>query len=154
MRSIFFCCRWPCESHKETSMRAHPQKVEQAFMALTELDTPQVNIWGYAKHALCTLGWKLSNTSEIVRRCTALPFWKAFTAVRFLADNDFSWTLFSKWANSSGVNSRGHFLSMRIPLLGWIFMDIFLVNSSGHFLMVITNTVGQPTQGVRGPSPC
>ena len=31
-------------------------------------------------------------------------------------------------------------------------MDIFLVNSSGHFLMAITNsanTVGQPMQGVR-----
>ena len=41
--------------------------------------TTLVNIWGYAKHALCTLGWKLSNTSEIVRRCTALPFWKTFT---------------------------------------------------------------------------
>ena len=55
-----FCCRWhpPCESHKETSMRAHPQKVEQAFMALTELDAPQVNIWGYAKHEQCTLGRK------------------------------------------------------------------------------------------------
>ena len=31
---------------------------------------------------------------------------------------DFLLTLFSKWANSSGVNSRGHFLSMRIRLLG------------------------------------
>ena len=40
---------------------------------------------------------------------------------------------------------------------GWIFMEIFWVNSSGHFLMVITNsanTVSQPTQGVRGQSPC
>ena len=49
------------------------------------------------------------------------------------------------------------FLSTRIPLLGWIFVDIFLVNSSGHFLMVITksaNTVGQPMQGVQGRSPC
>ena len=35
-------------------------------------------------------------------------------------------------------------------------MDIFLVNSSGHFLMVITNganTVGQPMQGMRGVKP-
>ena len=69
-----FCCRWPCESHKETSMRAHPQKVEQAFMALTELDTPQVNIWGYAKHAQCTLDRKLSNTSKIVKYIVIMPF--------------------------------------------------------------------------------
>ena len=87
--------------------------------------------------------------------------WWGIMGWRLLMDSDFSWTLFSKWANSNGhfqrVNSRGHFLSMRIPLLGWIFVDIFLVNSSGHFLMLITNsanTVGQPTRGVRGQSPC
>ena len=36
---------------------------------------------------------------------------------------------------------------------GRILVDIFWVNSSGHFLMVITNsanTVEQPTQGVWG----
>ena len=42
--------------------------------------TTLVNIWGYAKHALCTLGWKLSNTSEIVRRFTVSLFWKNLTA--------------------------------------------------------------------------
>ena len=64
---------------------------------------------------------------------------------------------FSKWANSSGhflrVNSSGHLLSTTILLLGRIFVDIFGLNSSGHFLMVITNsanTVDQPTQGVWG----
>ena len=81
-------------------------------------------------------------------------------------DGDFLGTVnsrghfFSKWANSSGyflrVNSRGHCLSTRIPLLWWIFVDIFWVNFSGHFLMVITNganTVGQPQLGVRAESP-
>ena len=73
---------------------------------------------------------------------------------------------FLKWANSSGhflevefswtllVNSRWHFLSTRIAVLGGIFVNISLVNSSRHFWMVITNstnTVGQPTtQGVQG----
>ena len=55
---------------------------------------------------------------------------------------NFLWTMtsrghfFSKWANSSG-----HFLSTRILRLGWIFVDIFWVNSSGQFLMVITKSV-------------
>ena len=52
-------------------------------------------------------------------------------------DNDFLWTLL---VTSPWVNFRGH----------------FLVNSSGHFLMVITNsanTVGQPTQRVPGKAP-
>ena len=71
-------------------------------------------------------------------------------------DGDFSWTM----------NSRGHFFqngrilvstfwvwilvdilceflwtffSTRIPLSGWIFLDIFWVNYSGHFFVVITN---------------
>ena len=52
-------------------------------------------------------------------------------------DNDFLWTLL---VTSPWVNFRGH----------------FLVNSSGHFLMVITNsdntatTASQPTLGVWG----
>ena len=86
---------------------------------------------------------------------------------RLFVDNDFWRTRFLKWANSSGhffegefswpllVTSRGHSLSMIILLLRWIFMDVFCVNSSGHFLMVTNsaNTVDQPTQRVRGRSP-
>ena len=82
---------------------------------------------------------------------------------------NYSGHFFSKLVNSSGhflrvnslgqflVNSHEHFLSMRILLLGWIFVDIFWVNSSGHFFMVITNsanTVDQAMQGVRGQKPC
>ena len=52
----------------------------------------------------------------------------ASTVYQQRGDGEFSWTVnscghfFSKWVNSSGhflrVNSRGHFLSTRIPLLG------------------------------------
>jgi hypothetical protein len=49
---------------------------------------------------------------------------------------------FSKWATSRGhfqrVTARGHFLvtsrGQKCPLFGWILVDIFWVNSSGHFL--------------------
>ena len=53
----------------------------------------------------------------------------------FVTDGDFLWTMtsrghfFTKWANSSGrflrVNSHVHFLCFLV--------DIFWVNSSGHF---------------------
>jgi hypothetical protein len=56
-------------------------------------------------------------------------------------DSDFSWPLL--------VNSRRHFLSTRILLLGCIFVDIFLVNSSVHFLMVITNSANAGDAGVK-----
>ena len=62
-------------------------------------------------------------------------------------------SFFSDWANSSGhflrVNSSGQLLSTTILLLGRIFVDIFGLDSSGHFLMVITNsanTVDQPRE--------
>ena len=83
---------------------------------------------------------------------------------RLFVDNDFLWTLFSKWTNSSGhfqrvnslgglVNSCGHFLSTRILLLECISVDIFWVNSSGHFLMVITNMLIRQRRGCGGDSP-
>ena len=65
-------------------------------------------------------------------------------------DRYFSWTLFFKmgefqWTFSEGefswtllVTSRGHFLTKRISFLGE-YSCIFWMNSSGYFLMVITN---------------
>jgi hypothetical protein len=76
---------------------------------------------------------------------------------------------FSKWANFCGhlqrvtsrghflVNSSGHFCPKEDPFLGEFSCTLFGGNSSGHFLMVLTNgadIVGQPTQEVRGRSPC
>ena len=54
-------------------------------------------------------------------------------------DNDISWTLSSKWVTSRGhcqrVTSRGHFLGE--------FCGHFWVNSSGHFLMMMINSVNR-----------
>ena len=62
---------------------------------------------------------------------------------RHFVDNDISWTLFFKMGDFSWT-LLGDFswtlLSTRSPFFGWIFVDIFWVNSSGHFLVVIINS--------------
>ena len=61
------------------------------------------------------------------------------TEWRHFVDNDISWTLSSKWVTSRGhcqrVTSRGHFLCE--------FCGHFWVNSSGHFLMMMINSVNR-----------
>ena len=42
-------------------------------------------------------------------------------------------------------------LSTRCHLFGWLFVDIFWVNSSGHFLMVIINSTN--CRGCKGKAP-
>ena len=76
-----------------------------------------------------------------------------------IRDGDISWTMtsrghfFSKWGTSCGhcqrVTSRGHFLVTSCgSFLRWIFVDIFWVNSSGHFLMVIINSANCRKWGI------
>ena len=74
---------------------------------------------------------------------------------RHFVDNDISWTLFFKMGDFSWTLSKGDFswtlLSTRSPLFGWIFVDIFWVNSSGHILMVIINSANR--RGCGGAKP-
>jgi hypothetical protein len=88
----------------------------------------------------------------------------------YIRDGDISWTItsrghfFSKWATSRGhcqrVTSRGHFLvtsrgrfcPREVLFLGWIFVDIFWVNSSGRFLMVIINSANRRGCGGEAPA--
>ena len=63
---------------------------------------------------------------------------------RHFVDSDILWTLFFKMGNISWTLSKGDFSwtlfgdisrtlsSTRSPLFGWLFVDIFWVNSSGH----------------------
>ena len=76
-------------------------------------------------------------------------------------DNDISWTLFFKMVNFSWTYSKGDFtwtlfgdfswmlLSTRSALFGLLFVDVFWVNSSGHFLMVIMKSANTIQSKVR-----
>ena len=79
---------------------------------------------------------------------------------RHFVDNDISWTLFFKMGDFSRTLSKddfswtlfGDFLWTRSPLFGWIFMDIFWVNSSRHFLMVTKNSANRRGFGGEAPA--
>ena len=79
---------------------------------------------------------------------------------RHFVDSDILWTLFSKFGDISRTLSKGDFswtlfgdiswtlLSTRSPLFGWLFVDIFWVNSSGHW--IINSAI---CRGCRGKAP-
>ena len=101
--------------------------------------------WNHFCKGFCNKLWRKSNPCNI-RHLVDNSFVPANQQTSKPAYYILDWQIlkscpnFDMWQNSSGefsktklVNSHGHF--PQIPPFGWLFADIFWVNSRGHFLV-------------------
>jgi hypothetical protein len=131
-------------STNKQNLKIQSETTFRLLLMLTAMSLP---------HSKEFLWWQHDNSLQLVKL-----EWRHFV------DNDISWILFFKMGDFSWTLSKGDFswtlfgdflwtlLSTRSPLFGWIFVEIFWVNSSGHFLMVIINSANRRGCGAEAPA--